>query len=135
MLTRILERIKEMSVAEMTSFITKVLPLVTHNLKTSDIWELVSRAPEIMEYNIVMDRIPYDGLYDVIYVNGQDMLVPDWEQTVIKLHNTIYGDGQASENSDNDVKKRTEGNNEFSYDFEDEILKGKAQAETPFVNG
>ena len=134
-LTRILERIKEMSVAEMTSFITKVLPLVTHNLKTSDIWELVSRAPEIMEYNIVMDRIPYDGLYDVIYVNGQDMLVPNWEQTVIKLHNTIYGDGQASENSDNDVKKRTEGNNEFSYDFEDEILKGKAQAETPFVNG
>ena len=132
-LTQMLERVKEMSVAEMTSFVTKVLPLVTHNLKTSDIWELVSRAPEIMDYDIVMDRIPYDGMYDVIYVNGQDMLVPYWEETVIKLHNTIYGDGKASENSDNNTATRTEGNNEFSFDFEDEILNGNAQEETPFV--
>ena len=134
-LTQIVKRIEEMDVGEVTTFITKVLPLITHNLKTSDIWELVRRAPEILNYDIVLDRVPYDNMYDVIYVNGQDMLVPHWEDTIIKLHNTIYGDGSASENSDNDFSKRTEGNNEFSYDFEDEILKGKAEAETPFVAG
>ena len=132
-LTQILKRIKNMNLAEITNFITQVLPLITHNLKTSDIWELVSRAPEIINYDIVLDRIPYDGMYDVIYVNGQDMLVPHWEDTVLKLHNTIYGDGIASQNADNDADKRMEGNDEFSYDFEDEILKGKAQEETPFV--
>ena len=36
------------------------------------------------------DRIPYDGMYRVIYVNGQDMLVPDWEETVKKLKETLF---------------------------------------------
>ena len=88
-----------------------------------------------MDYDVVMDRIPYDGLYDVIYVDGQDMLVPYWEETVIKLHNTIYGDGMASENSDNDVSKRTEGNNEFSYDFERVILQGQGKDDEPEMAG
>ena len=30
-------------------------------------------------------------MYDVIYVNGQDMLVPYWEETLQKLQEQIYG--------------------------------------------
>ena len=38
-----------------------------------------------------MSRVPYDNMYSVIYVKGQDMLVPDWDATIEKMHNTIYG--------------------------------------------
>ena len=134
-ITKMLEKVQNMGITELTGFVTKVLPLVTHNMKTSDIWELVTRAPEIMNYRFVTDRIPYDGLYDVIYVNGQDMLVPYWDETIEKLHNTIYGDGSASDNSDNNTEDRTVGNDEFSFDFEDEILNGNAEEETPFIAG
>ena len=132
-ISQIVRRVKEMNVTELTSFVSEVLPLVTHNMKTKDIWDLVRRAPELLEYEIVMDRIPYDGHYDVIYVNSQDMLVPDWEYTINQLHETIYGDGSISENSDNNQEDRTLGNNEFSADFEEEILNGGAQEETPYI--
>ncbi|MBQ6323145.1 MAG: LCP family protein [Lachnospiraceae bacterium] len=131
-ISQIIRRVKDMNVTDLSSFVTEVLPLVTHNMQVKDIWDLVRRAPELLEYNIVMDRIPYDGHYDVIYVNSQDMLVPDWEYTINQLHETIYGNGSISENSDNNQEDRTIGNNEFSYDFEDEILNGGAQEETPY---
>lgn len=40
-----------------------------------------------MKYKIISDRIPYDGMYHGY--NGD--LVPDWEPTVRKLKETIYG--------------------------------------------
>ena len=44
----------------------------------------------LLQYKLVKDRIPYDNMYKVIYVKKQDMLVPDWEQTIAKLKETLY---------------------------------------------
>ena len=130
-ISQILKKVKNMNIIEMTTFATKVLPLITHNMKESDIMDLVSKAPELLSYEIVQDRIPYDGLYEVTYIGQQDMLVPFWEETISQLHETIYGDGKASHNSDNDSSKRTEGNNEFSDDFENDIINGKGVDDGP----
>ena len=130
-ISQIIEKVKKMNILEMTSFATKVLPLITHNMKESDIMDLVSKAPELLTYEIVQDRIPYDGLYEVTYIGQQDMLVPYWEETIAQLHNTIYGNGEASKNYDNDTSKRTEGNNEFSDDFENDIINGNGVDDGP----
>ena len=90
-ISQIIEEVKRMDVAQLTQFVKDVLPLVTHNVEESEIWDLVTKAPEILQYKFVQDRIPYDNMYDVIYVDSQDMLVPQWETTIEKLHNTIYG--------------------------------------------
>ena len=39
-------------------------------------------------------------MYDVISVKGQGMLVPDWEPTIEKLHDFIYGGGEAQSEQD-----------------------------------
>ena len=104
-----------MDVAQITQFVRDVLPLVTHNVEENEIWDLVTRAPEILQYEFVQDRVPYDNMYDVIYVNSQDMLVPQWETTIEKLHDTIYGSGTISENSDN--KDGVEASNEYTNDY------------------
>ena len=45
------------------------------------------------------------------------MLVPQWETTIEKLHNTIYGDGSISDNSDNDKENKVEVSDEYTSDY------------------
>lgn len=116
-ISQMIAEIKRMDVAQITQFVRDVLPLVTHNVEESEIWDMVTKAPEILQYNFVQDRIPYDNMYDVIYVDMQDMLVPQWETTIEKLHNTIYGDGSISDNSDNDDQNKVEASDEYTSDY------------------
>ncbi len=122
-ISQLIQEIKMMNAGQLASFVRDVLPLVTHNLSESKIWDLVKDAPDIFTFKFVQDRIPYDGLYDVIYVKGQDMLVPDWEKTVTMLHDTIYGSGKVSDNYDNVQDDRTDGNDEYTDDYIEMFIK------------
>ena len=128
-ISQILKKIKTLSIPELTVFVTKVLPLITHNIDEGDIWDLVTKAPDILTYTFVTDRVPYDDLYSVIYVDGQDMLVPDWEETIAQLHNTIYGDGEASDNSDNNDEDRSIAYADYNKDELDAAAK-RAESES-----
>lgn len=97
---QILDKIKKMNVAQLMNFARKVLPLITHNVKESEIWELITKAPGILNYTFVKDRVPYDGYYEIINIDDEDYLSPDWEVTITKMHETIYGDGTVSNNED-----------------------------------
>ena len=66
-------------------------------------------------------------MYEIIQVDGEDMLFPDWGETIQKMHQTIYGDGSVSENADNDEKDRTKNNNEISDDYEEVIRRAEAE--------
>ncbi len=116
-ISQMVERLKSMSAAEMVSFVTKALPLVTHNIPENEIWDLVSDAPELLKYDYVQDRVPYDNLYEVVDVDGQGMLVPDWDDTIDQMQETIYGDGAASKNADNDPKNSHENETEFTDEY------------------
>lgn len=116
-ISQMIAEAKTMDVARLTQFVKDVLPLVTHNVEESEIWDLVTKAPEILQYDFVQDRIPYDNMYDVIYVGGRDMLVPDWESTIEQLHETLYGDGEASDNSDNNKHGANADNEEENDTF------------------
>lgn len=131
-ISQIIEEVKRMDVAQLTQFVKDVLPLVTHNVEETEIWDLVTKAPEILQYKFVQDRIPYDNMYDVIYVDSQDMLVPQWETTIEKLHNTIYGDGSISDNSDNDAKNKVEVSDEFTDDYPG-LLDAETETEAGIV--
>ena len=76
-----------MSFEDLDRLATRLLPLLTHNVPESEFWGLLAKAPTLMKYKIISDRIPYDGMYHGY--NGD--LVPDWEPTVRKLKETIYG--------------------------------------------
>lgn len=89
-LTKVFEKLKTMSLPDLYSFVEDVLPLVTHNIPEDEMWSLLAKSPSLFQYKLVKDRIPYDDMYKVIYVNCQDMLVPDWEPTIAKLKETLY---------------------------------------------
>ena len=97
-ISKMIYRLKQMNVAELMRFARKVLPLITHNITERDIWNLIPKAATFWKYTFVQDRVPYDGRYSIINVDDQDMLVPDWEETIEMMHETIYGSGSVSNN-------------------------------------
>ena len=121
-------KIKTLSSTQLLGFVQKVLPLVTHNLPENEIWSLVWDAPSILKYNLVMDRVPYDGQYSEIDVAGQGMLVPDWPATITQMHRTIYGDGTISKNEDNDMDTS-------KYELTDEYMEMTGGTGTLFPEG
>jgi LCP family protein required for cell wall assembly len=90
LMQQLLAEVKQMSVAQMTEKMQAILGYVTMNIPESEVWSMVTELPEMLEYEFETDRIPYDNAYDVISVNGQGMLVPDWETTIETLHGFIY---------------------------------------------
>lgn len=87
-LMKLLENIKAMSLEDLDRIATRLLPLLTHNIPESEFWGLLAKAPTLLNYNIVQDRIPYDGMYHSY--NGN--LVMDSESTIRRLKETIYGE-------------------------------------------
>lgn len=86
-LLKLLDNVKAMTLEDLDRLATRLLPLLTHNVPESEFWGLLAKAPTLLKYSIVSDRIPYDGMFHSY--NGN--LVPDWETTVRKLKETIYG--------------------------------------------
>ncbi len=89
-LEQILAEVQQMSLAQMTADMQDILKCVTTNIEESEIWGMLTELPDMLDYDYEESRIPYDGMYSTIYVDGQDMLVPDWDETIGLLHDFIY---------------------------------------------
>ncbi len=94
LLQQLLAEVKQMSAVQMTEKMRGILGYVTTNIPETEIWGMFSELPDMLQYKIETDRIPYDNMYETINVNGQGMLVPDWEPTIERLHEFIYGENE-----------------------------------------
>lgn len=94
-LSKLLEKVKESSLVDLYELANVLVEKVSHNLPEDEFWGLLLEAPKLLKYELVQDRIPYDNMYEVIYVKGQDMLVPDWPETIQRLKATLYGEDAA----------------------------------------
>lgn len=86
-LMKMLENVKKMSIDDLDRLATRLLPMLTHNIPENEFWGLIGKAATLLTYNIEQDRIPYDGKF--VSINGN--LTPDWESTVQKLKDSLYG--------------------------------------------
>ena len=84
-LSLLYEKMSAMSLAELTNLAQQVLPSVQTNIG-ADALALLIPAVTKSGYTIVMDRIPYDGLYTW----GQENLDPIWPDTIARLQATLY---------------------------------------------
>lgn len=85
-LTLLFDKIKDLKFREMSELLHKILPKITHNVDQLTIVKLLADIPDIITYEIVTDRIPYDGMY----YSQNELLIPDLEATTEKLHSVIY---------------------------------------------
>lgn len=85
-LTEMFSKFKELSFSEMNKVVNEVLPLITHNISQVTMLSLLPRVPDMLSYELVSQRIPYDDLYH----SSDELLVPEMAETVERLQETIY---------------------------------------------
>ncbi len=85
-LTEIFENAKDMSAAELTELAQEILEMTDHDISALDMISLLGSLSGLTEYELVENRIPYDGLF----TSQDEMLVPDFEATIEKLHEVLY---------------------------------------------
>lgn len=88
----IINQLKGSSLSEITQIADAVLPNISHNIPEGELLKLLMNSVSYLNYEVVSSRIPYDGMYQGMTIEGQGMLVPDWPATIDTLHNTIYGE-------------------------------------------
>ena len=86
-LVQLMQKARSLDATTLLAVVNNMLPLITHNIDAATLTTLIANAPSYINYDIQTDRIPYDGLYS----NLGEELVPDFEATINRLHQTIYG--------------------------------------------
>ena len=79
------------SIAQIVNIVNQVGPLVTTNLKKTEITTLVSNSLTYLSYDMIEYRIPSDGNYEAGWHYGMSTLdVPDWDTERTNLAIFVY---------------------------------------------
>ncbi|MGI5989847.1 MAG: LCP family protein [Lachnospiraceae bacterium] len=84
-LTQLLNTLTNASLTELSAYADEILPYVTHNLDQSDILSQLPGIASYKNYEIVQERIPYDGYY----TSQDEILIPDWDYTLPKIQEDL----------------------------------------------
>ncbi len=84
-LSELFVNLKGESAAELTDLAQQVLALTDSDISAIDLLNLLGSVTDIMNYTLVENRIPYDGLYS----SENEMLVPDYPATIDRLYDTL----------------------------------------------
>ncbi len=101
LLTTIVNNLKDAPLTDLVQIVNKVGPLVTTNLKKSDITFLVQNLISYMKYDIEQISIPVEGTWRYGKTDdGQSVIViNDWDKVRYDLASFIYEDSVSSQTS------------------------------------
>ncbi len=122
-LEEVFKKARSLSLSQLTQIFNVASPYVTHNIPGDALMNLALTLPTLLSYEIVSDRIPYDGMYQMVIINNQDMLVPDWPATLANLHGKIYRNVSPEDLAEDAQKKGTLSESEAPQNETGEILE------------
>lgn len=91
-LTKMIDKVKQLSIDDIDRLANEILPMITHNIPENEFWGLLGKAASLRNYSLEKDRIPYDGMF----YSRNEYLIPDWEKTVAKLKESLYTPAQSA---------------------------------------
>ena len=77
---------QSLSASDLTAMTETLLTKIDHNVGPLQMVKLISSVKDLVGYELVENRIPYDDLYH----SENEMLVPDFGQTITRLHQAMY---------------------------------------------
>ena len=107
-LEEVVAKAKKLSFGQLHRIINEVTPYITHNIPSQELMNLVLMAPTLLGYELISDRLPYDDMYQIVIINGQDMLIPDWPSTIERFYGTIYRNVSEEEKVEDALKRESE---------------------------
>lgn len=91
-LGKIFDKIKTMSLVELTKLAVYAIDRVQTNLSLNDVVSLIPVMYAMQDASIEQMTLPYDGEYQSKTVSGMAVLVPNLQATQTRLKSFIYGD-------------------------------------------
>jgi LCP family protein required for cell wall assembly len=89
-ITAMVDRLKTPNVFRIGTFANTTASEISSNMSTLDMYQLSLQVPFILGYEIVQQRIPADDTWYYDDIDGQSVIVADFEQNVDYLKETIY---------------------------------------------
>lgn len=83
---QMISKMKDLSLGDMNSFATTVLPLVHHDISVPEVLTLTAAAPTFLKYDVKEARVPFDDHYQSV----QEILNPDMDYTLPEIQKELY---------------------------------------------
>lgn len=89
-LNAIIEKIRNLSLTELTELAESIIPMITTDMSNSEIIGYVLEFfPILSELEVTTQHIPAEGTYKGARVRGMSVLLPDFEENIKILKETI----------------------------------------------
>lgn len=88
-LTVMSEKLRTMSISEMSELIDVFLPYVTTNLTQGDILGLLANAPKYLKYDIESARLPVDGSWQFTRIRGMSVIAVNFQKNIDELEKIV----------------------------------------------
>lgn len=89
-MTKVLEKAKDLSLTEIDNLLNVLLPELTTNLTEGEIFAMVLNMVSYLSYDTVSQCIPQDDDYSYLTISGMSVLGIDFDSSVEFLKKTIY---------------------------------------------
>lgn len=89
-LEAIKNKISTCNIIELNNLLNAVLPNVTTDITSGECVSILLNAPAYMSYDLISNRVPYDGSFENIVTNKMAVLSLDFEENIKNLYRDIY---------------------------------------------
>ena len=92
-LKKVFEKAKQMDLLELNDLLNRLLPEVSTDMSEKEVLFLLLKGPAYLQYDLKSLRIPADGTYESLRINGMEVLGVDLEANKKLLEQEVYGSG------------------------------------------
>lgn len=89
-MTKTLEKAKDMSLLEINDLLNVLLPELTTNLTQGEIFSIVLDSLSYLSYDTVSQAVPLENTYSYLTISGMSVLGIDFDKSIEHLKSTIY---------------------------------------------
>lgn len=91
-LSRLIDNCKNMNFSQITRVADVAVTKVSTNMSQDEIWDIIDDAMKYIGYDVVTQRVPFDGMFTSDYINYQQVILPDYVKNVEMMLDGIYGE-------------------------------------------
>ena len=89
-LEKVFEKAKQMNLLELNDLLNRLLPEVSTDMSEKEVLFLLLKGPGYLQYDLKSLRIPADGTYESLHINGMEVLGVDLAENRKLLEEEIY---------------------------------------------
>ncbi|MBE6837043.1 MAG: LytR family transcriptional regulator [Ruminococcus sp.] len=89
-LMKVFEKAKGLSLTELDNFLDVLLPKLTTNIQSDEIFSLIMSSPKYFGYDVYQHRVPADKTYKGMTISGMSVLGIDFDKNIEMLRKEVY---------------------------------------------